>query len=63
MYSHELILTESHEWIQRNYSYTKILVNGMEIYIRSICKKDNTNAFIEMIKKYYNFELKTVLDE
>lgn len=63
MYSHELILTESHEWIRKNYSYTKIFVNGMELYIRCICKKDNTNEFIQMIKKYYNFELKTVLYE
>lgn len=60
MYSHELIVIESNEWIQRNYSYTKINVNNMELYIRSICKKDNTNAFIEMLRKYYDFELKTI---
>ena len=60
MYSHELIVLESNEWIQRNYSYTKINVNNMELYIRSICKKDNTNAFIDILRKYYDFELKTI---
>ena len=46
-----------------NYSYTKVEVNGMEIYIRRICQKENTNEFIQMFKKYYDFELKTIVDE
>ena len=32
MYSHELIVLKNHEWIQKNYSYTKVEVNGMEIF-------------------------------
>lgn len=62
MYSHELILLENHDWIKKNYSYSKISVNNMELYIRSICKKDNTNQFIEVLRKHYNFELKTVIE-
>lgn len=63
MYSHELVVLKNHEWIQKNYSYTKVEVNGMEIYIRRICQKENTNEFIQMFKKYYDFDLKTIVDE
>ena len=35
----------------------KSTANGMEIYIRSICKKDNTNQFLEIMKKYFSFDL------
>lgn len=61
MYSHELIVSKEHEWIEKNYSYTKTLINGMELYIRSICKKDNTNEFIKMLRKYYEFKLETII--
>lgn len=59
MYSHELIIDESNELL-KNYSYTKVEVNGMIIYVRSICQKDNTNEFINVFNNYYNFDLKTV---
>ena len=56
MHSHELITQEDNE-LTKIYSYTKVEANGMEIYIRSICKKDNTNQFLEIMKKYFSFDL------
>lgn len=62
MYSHELIIDENNE-MAKNYSYTKIEANGLEVYIRSICKKDNTNEFINEFKRIYNFKLEVVSDD
>ena len=58
MLSHELIIKCDNELI-KTYSYTKVDANGMEIYIRSICKKDNTNQLLEMLKKYFSFNLES----
>ena len=59
MYSHELIINESNELL-KNYSYSEVTVNDMKIFIRSICQKNHTNDFINIIKKYYEFNLDTV---
>ena len=59
MYSHELIIDEKNELLD-NYSYTKVEANGMNIYVRSICQKNDTNEFIEVLKKYYSFNLENV---
>ena len=59
MYSHELIIDESSELL-KNYSYTKVEANGITIYVRSICQKDNTNEFINVLKQVYEFKLETV---
>ena len=59
MYSHELIIDEKNELLD-NYSYTKVEANGMNIYVRSICQKNDTNEFIDVLKNYYNFNLETV---
>ena len=32
----------------------------MNIYIRSICQKNDTNEFINVLKNYYSFDLETV---
>ena len=61
MYSHELIIDESNELL-KNYSYTKVEANGMTIYVRSICQKDNTNEFINVLKQVYDFKLETIED-
>ena len=59
MYSHELIIDENNE-MAKNYSYTKIESNGLEVYVRSICKRDNTKEFIRTLKNRYEFILETV---
>ena len=59
MYSHELIIDEKNELLD-NYSYTKVEANSMNIYVRSICQKNDTNEFIDVLKNYYNFNLETV---
>ena len=59
MYSHELIIDEKNELLD-NYSYTKVEANGMNIYVRSICQKNDTNEFIDVLKNYYSFNLETV---
>ena len=59
MYSHELIIDENNE-MAKNYSYTKIESNGLEVYVRSICKRDNTKEFIRVLKNRYEFILETV---
>ena len=32
----------------------------MNIYVRSICQKNDTNEFISVLKNYYDFDLETV---
>lgn len=59
MYSHELIIQGDNEF-SKIYSYTKVDTNEMQIYIRSICKKDNTNKFLQMIRNYFEFKLNSV---
>lgn len=59
MYHHELIVDQNKQIID-NYSYTKVEVNGMSIYVRSICQRENTNDFINMLKKHYNFIVERV---
>ena len=58
MLSHELIIQGDNELI-KTYSYTKVDANGMEIYIRSICKKDNTTHFLEIMNNYFSFKLES----
>ncbi len=53
MYSHELIINENNE----EYTYTKLECNNLSIYVRTVCLKNDTNKFIEMMKKYFDFEL------
>lgn len=61
MYSHELIVDENSELL-KNYSYTKVEANGINVYVRSICQRDNTNEFIYVLKQLYDFELEKVED-
>ena len=57
--SHELIVEESNPLI-KDYSYSEVESNGIKVFVRSICKKDNTNAFLEVLKKYYDYSLEFV---
>ena len=50
MHSHELIVEENNPII-KDYSYSEVESNGIKVFVRSICKKDNTNAFLEVLKK------------
>ena len=59
MHSHELVVEESNPII-RDYSYSEVESNGIKVFIRSICKKDNTSAFLEILKKYYDYSLELV---
>ena len=61
MYSHELIIDPSNEMLDI-YSYTKVQANKIEVYVRSICKKDNTNEFISVLRSMYDFKLETIED-
>lgn len=49
MHSHELIVEENNPII-KDYSYSEVESNGIKVFVRSICKKDNTNAFLEVLK-------------
>ena len=53
MYSHELIKNENSE----EYTYTKLECNNLSVYVRTICLKNDTNKFIDMMKKYFEFDL------
>ena len=59
MHSHELIVEENNPII-KDYSYSEVESNGIKVFVRSICKKDNTNAFLEVLKKYYDYFLEFV---
>lgn len=59
MHSHELIVEENSPLIE-TYSYSEIETNGLKLFVRQICKKDNTNKFIELLKTYYDFTLEIV---
>lgn len=59
MYSQKLIVDENNK-ILKDYTYTKIEANDLEVYVRSICKRDNTKEFIKLLKGYYEFILETV---
>ena len=59
MHSHELIVEENNQLI-KDYSYSEVESNGLKVFVRSICKKDNTNAFLEILKKYYDYSLEFV---
>lgn len=59
MHSHELIVEENNPII-KDYSYSEVESNGIKVFVRSICKKDNTNAFLEVLKKYYDYSLEFV---
>ena len=61
MYSHELIIEDTNKLVE-NYSYTNIKANGLSLNIRSICKKDNTNEFINELRKFYDFKLDVVTE-
>ena len=56
MHSHELIVEESNPLI-KDYSYSEVESNRIRLFVRSICKKDNTNEFLEVLKKYYDYTL------
>lgn len=53
MYSHELIKNENNE----EYTYTKLDCDYLSVYVRTICLKNDTNKFIDMMKKYFDFDL------
>ena len=53
MYSHELVKNENNE----EYTYTKLDCNNLSVYVRTICLKNDTNKFIDMMKKYFDFDL------
>ena len=53
MYSHELIKNE----IEEDYAYTKLECNDLTVYVRTICLRNDTNKFIQLMKKYYDFDL------
>ena len=53
MYSHELIKNENSE----EYTYTKLECNNLSVYVRTICLKNDTNKFIDMMKRYFEFDL------
>lgn len=53
MYSHELIKNENKE----EYTYTKLDCDYLSVYVRTICLKNDTNKFIDMMKKYFDFDL------
>lgn len=59
MHSHELIVEENNPII-KDYSYSEVESNGIKVFVRSICKKDNTNAFLEVLKKYYDYSLEFI---
>jgi len=59
MHSHELVVEETNPII-KDFSYSEVESNGLKVFVRSICKKDNTNAFLEILKKYYNYTLEIV---
>lgn len=59
MHSHELIVEENNPII-KDYSYSEVESNGIIVFVRSICKKDNTNAFLDILKKYYDYSLEFV---
>ena len=59
MHSHELIVEENNPII-KDYSYSEVESNGIKVFVRSICKEDNTNAFLEVLKKYYDYSLEFV---
>ena len=56
MLSHELIRENSLE----GYDYEEIEVNNMKLFIRSICLSNDTNSFISVLKKYYEFEVESI---
>ena len=53
MYSHELIKNENSE----EYTYTKLECNNLSVYVRTVCLKNDTNKFIDMMKRYFEFDL------
>ena len=56
----EPILEIENNPIIKDYSYSEVESNGIKVFVRSICKKDNTNAFLEVLKKYYDYSLEFV---
>lgn len=53
MYSHELIIEEENN----DYTYTKLDCNNLSVYVRTICLQNNTKEFIELMHKYYQYEV------
>lgn len=53
MYSHELIIEEENN----DYTYTKLDCNNLSVYVRTICLQNNTQEFIELMHKYYQYEV------
>lgn len=56
MHSHELIVEEGNPIVE-SFTYSEIEVNGIKAFIRSTCTKDDTNSFLEILKKYYDYSL------
>lgn len=57
MFSHELIRQSDLE----NYNYyINIKINGMSLYIITICISSETEEFIELMKKMFPFEIKKI---
>ena len=47
----------SHELNNEEYTYTKLDCDYLSVYVRTICLKNDTNKFIDMMKKYFDFDL------
>ncbi len=57
----------SHELIRNNpldgYDYTEMNINNIKLYIYRICLTDNTIKFLDLLKNYYTFEVKTNVED
>lgn len=56
MHSHELIRNTP----LNGYDYTIIEVNGMSLYIRTICLTKNTVKFINLMKNFFEFDVRKI---
>ncbi len=55
MYSHKLVL----EYYQEDdETYHELITKNIKIYVETVCQYHDTLRFIEMMKKYYSFEVK-----
>lgn len=58
VHSHEVIKTEfTEKEKEMNYSYREEDLNGMSVYMRDYGDTDDTIRFINIMKKYYDFDI------
>lgn len=58
MHSHELIKEAlSQNDIDMGYSYKEVIMNGFKLYIRDHSDTTDTNKYINLLSKYFNFEI------